>query len=98
MRTVLGLALVLAGALCSVTALAQGAVGRAPGSDVSGRFLAVISDHHMGLGRNAAGAWSPTEDFRWPKALKGFLDSLSQRGNHAVDLVVAGDLFELWQR
>lgn len=97
MRTARGLALMLAGLLCSATALAQGAVGRAAGSDTSGRFLAVISDHHMGLGRNAAGAWSPTEDFRWPKALKGFLDSLSQRGSHAVDLVVAGDLFELWQ-
>lgn len=97
MRTVRGLALFLASALCSVAALAQGAVGGAAGSDASGRFLAVISDHHMGLGRNSAGAWSSTEDFRWPKALKGFLDALSQRGNHAVDLVVAGDLFELWQ-
>ncbi len=29
--------------------------------------------------------------------MKGFLDFLSQRGNHAVDLVIAGDLFELWQ-
>jgi UDP-2,3-diacylglucosamine pyrophosphatase LpxH len=51
----------------------------------------------MGLGRDAGGAWAASEDFRWPGALKGFLDFLSQRGNHAVDLVIAGDLFELWQ-
>lgn len=92
-----GLAILLAGLLWGFTALAQGVVGKAEGSDAGGRFLAVISDHHMGLGRNAPGTWSPTEDFRWPRALKGFLDSLSQRGNHAVDLVIAGDLFELWQ-
>ncbi len=97
MHTALGLAVMLAGLILSATALAQGTVGAAAGSDTRGRFLAVISDNHLGLGRNPGGAWSPTEDFRWPKALKGFLASLSQRGNHAVDLVVAGDLFELWQ-
>lgn len=91
------LAAALAGTVFSVAATAQGQVGHSEGSAANGRYLAVISDHHMGLGRDADGTWTPTEDFRWPRALKGFLDYLSQRGNHAVDLVIAGDLFELWQ-
>ncbi len=91
------LAAALAGMVFSMVAVAQDQVGRAEGSAANGRYLAVISDHHMGLGRVDGGAWAPTEDFRWPRALKGFLDDLSQRGNHAVDLVIAGDLFELWQ-
>lgn len=85
----------LVGIVASSQASAQ--VGHAAGSDPSGRFLAVISDHHMGIGRNRDGRWSHGEDFRWPRALGGFLDFLSQRGNHAVDLVIAGDLVELWQ-
>jgi UDP-2,3-diacylglucosamine pyrophosphatase LpxH len=62
------------------------------------RFVTVVSDLHMGLGRTgAAGPWHPTEDFRWDGALRGFLDRLSQCGRDRVDLVVAGDFLELWQ-
>src|SRR5690606_4865551 len=52
---------------------------------------------HFGLGRTEEGAWHAVEDFRWPRALEGFLEALSHLGNHAVDLVIAGDLVELWQ-
>ena len=63
----------------------------------SPRTSVFISDLHMGLGKDANGAWYSTEDFRWPKALEGFLDHISQVGNGAVDLVIVGDFLELWQ-
>lgn len=61
------------------------------------RQLVVVSDHHMGLGRNATGQWDAKEDFRWSMAWRGFLNRVSLCGGDAVDLVVAGDLLELWQ-
>jgi UDP-2,3-diacylglucosamine pyrophosphatase LpxH len=61
------------------------------------RVIVVISDLHLGLGRNAEGAWYRVEDFRWHKALKTFLDEISKTGNQRVDLVVAGDFLEMWQ-
>lgn len=61
------------------------------------RLLAFISDLHLGLGRQADGRWHPWEDFRWPRALAGFLDELSRRGSERVDLVIVGDFLELWQ-
>lgn len=61
------------------------------------RYLAFISDLHMGLGRQDEGPWHPTEDFRWPNALGGFLEEIDSLGNGAVDLVIVGDFLELWQ-
>ena len=61
------------------------------------RLTAFISDVHLGLGRTADGNWHPYEDFRWPNALRGFLDALSAEGGDRVDLVVVGDFLELWQ-
>lgn len=68
-------------------------VASAPGK----RFIAVISDLHFGVGRAADGAWDATEDFRWPRALTGFLREVSSCGRDNVDLVIAGDALELWQ-
>ena len=61
------------------------------------RAIALISDLHFGVGKQADKTWDPTEDFRWSNALQGFLDALSTCGNNQVDLVIAGDLLELWQ-
>lgn len=63
------------------------------------RSTFVISDLHMGLGYVNADRreWNPTEDFRWPNALKGFLDMISEVGEGRADLVIAGDFLELWQ-
>lgn len=61
------------------------------------RAIALISDLHFGVGKQADNTWDPTEDFRWSDALQGFLDALSTCGNNQVDLVIAGDLLELWQ-
>ncbi|HZP87041.1 MAG TPA: metallophosphoesterase [Burkholderiales bacterium] len=61
------------------------------------RLLVVISDLHLGVGRQSDGSWDPSEDFRWGKALAGFLAEISRQGGDAVDLVIAGDFLELWQ-
>lgn len=61
------------------------------------RTLVVISDLHLGLGRTASGAWDPREDFRWSDALNAFLERVSACTDDRADLVVAGDLLELWQ-
>lgn len=62
------------------------------------RTTVVISDLHMGLGKAADDAWHPSEDFRWPRALDGFLKAISPPQGSGIDLVIAGDFLELWQR
>jgi UDP-2,3-diacylglucosamine pyrophosphatase LpxH len=61
------------------------------------RFTAFVSDLHLGVGHRSDGSWDPTEDFRWPKALQGFVDKISEMGNNRTDLVIVGDFLELWQ-
>jgi UDP-2,3-diacylglucosamine pyrophosphatase LpxH len=63
------------------------------------RSLVVVSDFHMGIGKTGQrpGDWHPTEDFRWPGALRSFLERVSQCADGRADLVIAGDLLELWQ-
>jgi UDP-2,3-diacylglucosamine pyrophosphatase LpxH len=52
----------------------------------------------MSRGWDDAGVWHKNEDFRWPRALSGFLDAVSKEYGGSVDLVIAGDFLELWQR
>ena len=61
------------------------------------RGIVVVSDLHMGVGKKPDGTWHRSEDFRWPRALAGFLAHLEATYPQGVDLVVAGDFFELWQ-
>jgi UDP-2,3-diacylglucosamine pyrophosphatase LpxH len=62
------------------------------------RTLIIISDLHLGPGMKPDGQdWYPQEDFRWPKALKAFLDKISQEGKGKVDLLIAGDFLDMWQ-
>jgi len=56
-----------------------------------------ISDLHFGLGKLPNGKWNPLEDFRWSNALKGFLKAISDQSGSRTTLVIAGDMFELWQ-
>jgi hypothetical protein len=56
-----------------------------------------ISDLHFGLGKLPNGKWNPLEDFRWSNALKGFLKAISNQTGSKTTLVIAGDMFELWQ-
>lgn len=72
------------------------------------RITVFISDLHWGVGRKdvdgrgryTAGAWHPMEDFRWTEEFSIFLEDLSATGrahNAPVQLIVLGDMFELWQ-
>ena len=63
--------------------------------DGARRLIVVIADLHMGTGRDAAGAWQVTEDFRWTDELGGFLQALDAEGGGATDLILNGDTFEL---
>jgi hypothetical protein len=71
------------------------ASGQAQPSPSPSRTTIVLSDLHMGRGRDATGAWHPTEDFRWPAEFKAFLSAADRAGTSAVDLVFNGDVFEL---
>ena len=62
------------------------------------RQLVVISDLHIGAGRDPEkGTWYNIEDFRWPNQFVQFLKQVDSDGTGKTDLVVDGDLFELWQ-
>ncbi len=61
------------------------------------RAVVVISDLHMGIGRDASGAWHPYEDFRWAPEFSSFLEAVNSEGKRAVDLVLNGDAFDLVQ-
>lgn len=61
------------------------------------RPIAFISDLHMSFGRGLDGEWDRYEDFRWPVALGGLLEHLRGWGEGRAELVIVGDLLELWQ-
>ena len=51
----------------------------------TGRLTVIISDLHLGPGRDPAGAWQPTEDFRWADAFGSFLRAINDAGKGATD-------------
>ena len=90
--------LVVAAALPGICrALPPPSPGKVAAANAQQRQLVVISDLHLGVGKRTESAWYPYEDFRWPKALNGFLTEIGKAGNQQVDLVIAGDFLELWQ-
>src|SRR5262249_54015182 len=62
-----------------------------------GRTTVVLSDLHMGIGRDSSGAWHPYEDFRWATELAAFLEAENRSGKSAVDLVLNGDTIDFSQ-
>jgi UDP-2,3-diacylglucosamine pyrophosphatase LpxH len=68
-----------------------------PHASSTARSIYVISDLHFGVGKKGDSHWDPHEDFRWPMALNAFLKEVSKRESGGADLVIAGDLLELWQ-
>ena len=60
------------------------------------RRVVVLSDLHMGVGRDGSGAWHPYEDFRWATELELFLVALEAE-EVGTDLILNGDTFELLQ-
>jgi hypothetical protein len=61
------------------------------------RGIVVLSDMHMGIGRDKSGRWDPYEDFRWADDFALFLEAVDAEGSGAVDLILNGDSFELLQ-
>ena len=59
------------------------------------RAVVVISDLHMGAGRDDAGRWRRDEDFRWSGEFAEFLRAIDSQHRSTVDLVLNGDTFEL---
>jgi len=59
------------------------------------RAIVVVSDLHMGAGRDAAGQWRREEHFRWSPEFAEFLRTVDSQHRGAVDLVLNGDTFEL---
>jgi UDP-2,3-diacylglucosamine pyrophosphatase LpxH len=83
--------------LALIAALAALALAAPTATADEVRHTVFVSDFHMGLGKDASGHWEPTEDFRWPVALRHFLDYASRESGNRTDLVIAGDFLELWQ-
>lgn len=83
-------------ALSSAGARAQSCTAQMPEPTPGQRYIVAISDLHFGAGK-VDGKWSPKEDFKWHNALAGFLDKVSICASDKVDLVIAGDMLELWQ-
>ena len=81
-------------ALAAVMLLAAAEGGARQAGDTQ-RLVAVVGDLHMGSGRDAAGAWAASEDFRWAGEFERFLEALDAQGGGATDLILNGDTFEL---
>ena len=63
----------------------------------SDRYAVLVSDLHIGAGRSADHKWRREEDFRWEPEFDKFLDWIDAQGQGKTDLVLVGDVFELWQ-
>src|SRR5262245_23258938 len=44
------------------------------------RSIVVVSDLHMGIGKDPSGEWNPTEDFRWAAEFAQFLETIDRAG------------------
>ena len=62
---------------------------------IAQRAIIVISDLHMGGGRDEAGRWRRDEDFRWAGEFSEFLRTIDAQHRSTVDLVLNGDTFNL---
>lgn len=85
---------------CSVTAGPDDSAtstGSKPATVGEPRATAIISDLHLGVGRDKNKTWHPYEDFRWEREFRLFLLRLKQEGGGRTDLILNGDTFELWQ-
>jgi len=89
--------LIVSGLIALAMGLGPVPASRAQTSIEGARRIVVLSDLHMGVGRDAAGAWHPFEDFRWATELELFLRALDAERPGATDLILNGDTFELLQ-
>jgi UDP-2,3-diacylglucosamine pyrophosphatase LpxH len=89
--------LIVSGLIALAMGLGPVPASRAQTSTEGARRIVVLSDLHMGVGRDASGAWHPFEDFRWAIELELFLRTLDAERPGATDLILNGDTFELLQ-
>src|SRR5438093_4320441 len=89
----LGLFLLLAAALLTGRTTVSASQRQTPPA----RSVVVVSDLHMGEGREPSGEWNAYEDFRWADEFAAFLNASDREGQSAVDLILNGDTFELLQ-
>lgn len=84
--------------LVSSTASGQQNFTCSPTESSAKRCTVFISDLHMGVGKvPETKKWNAMEDFRWEKEFGLFLDEINRKGGGKTDLVINGDLLELWQ-
>jgi UDP-2,3-diacylglucosamine pyrophosphatase LpxH len=82
----------------NVNAIGQENLACSPTESSAKRFTVFISDLHMGVGKYPnSEKWNEMEDFRWEKEFGLFLDEINHEGGGKTDLVINGDLLELWQ-
>jgi UDP-2,3-diacylglucosamine pyrophosphatase LpxH len=94
-----------AAVLLLLTADSSRAEDRLPPSPLphppAGRTVYFVSDLHMGVGHDPVdpSKWHATEDFRWHTEFSDFLSEINsvREGDGKVDLVLVGDVLELWQ-
>jgi len=91
------LRIVLASVLVSWVWLPDVVATAAQRDRVAARRVVVLSDLHMGYGRDASGNWLASEDFRWTDELELFLATLQSDSDVSTDLVLNGDVFDLVQ-
>lgn len=84
--------------MCKFIAILLLALTATAHAETRTRHTVIISDLHFGVGRETGGKeWLPPEDFRWTAEWDQFLTKISAETGDNADLVIAGDMFELWQ-
>jgi hypothetical protein len=67
-------------------------------TDEKTRLTVFISDLHLGPGKEDTGEeWLRIEDFRWEKEFDEFATFIAKESDNNTDLIIIGDMFELWQ-
>jgi hypothetical protein len=84
--------------LCFGISLAYGQTQSTRVPDEKTRLTVFISDLHLGPGKDDTGKeWLKIEDFRWEKEFDDFTNFIAKENDNNTDLVIIGDMLELWQ-
>lgn len=89
--------MVAAFALLSLNCTASIAQGAEAPTAAPARTLFFMSDLHMGVGKNMPEKYANQEDFRWHDDLSAWLNEADRSTSSSAELVLLGDIFELWQ-
>ncbi len=80
-------------------AIAREEAKSVPDPESNKRLTILISDLHIGPGKDDKDPekWKNIEDFRWHEEFSEFLKFVTEEGKKNADLIILGDMFELWQ-